>query len=441
MAEQEPKRLLMLCYHFSPAVSGGVERSARFARYLPEHGWAPLVVTTNRWGAPDGEYDGVLRVGELFRRRRLRAGGRGGVGTAADPSRAAGARSARRTPFLRFVEKWLLIPDKHVRWTAMALLPALGQLGRGGADAIYTTSPPASAHVLGLILKRLTGKPWIMDLRDPWTLEPLNWYLRAGGARLSLERWIERICFGSADAIVATTEEAALKYRELYPGRAGRIHWIPNGFDARELEAARSSVSPGAYLEGLGEGCFVISHLGTFCRYTDTPAFPRGFLDAVKTLAAQGILTSRTCRIVFAGSMNRETERLIARYDLGGLISMTGPVPHVEALRIMLRSDLLLLYDPNTEGNYYIHGKLYEYLAAGRWILGVLPAGAARALLKRSGRAIAIAKDDGEEISRVLVRALRERGRPPTREDFDVSRYEGRHQALALARIIEGVCR
>ena len=112
----------MLCYHFSPAVSGGVERSARFARYLPEHGWNPLVVTTNRWEAPDGEDDGVLRVGELFRRRRLRAAGRGGAGTAAAPSCAAGARSARRAPFLRFAEKWLLVPDKHVRWTARAFL-------------------------------------------------------------------------------------------------------------------------------------------------------------------------------------------------------------------------------------------------------------------------------------------------------------------------------
>ncbi|MGD1049406.1 MAG: glycosyltransferase, partial [Candidatus Krumholzibacteriaceae bacterium] len=318
MAKQEPKRLLMLCYHFSPAVSGGVERSARFARYLPEHGWTPFVVTTNRWGTPGGEDNRVLRVGELFRGRRRRAAGGGGTGTAAGPSPAAQARSARRAPFVRFAEKWLLVPDKHVRWTAMALLPARGKLGRGGADAIYTTSPPASAHVLGLILKRLTGKPWIMDLRDPWTLEPLNWYLRAGGARLSLERRIERICFGGADAIIATTEEAALEYRELYPGCAGRIHWIPNGFDARELEAARSPVPPAAYLEGLGEGCFVISHLGTFCRYTDAPAFPKGFLDAVKMLAAQGILTSRTCRIVFAGGMNPETERLIARYDLGG---------------------------------------------------------------------------------------------------------------------------
>jgi glycosyltransferase involved in cell wall biosynthesis len=441
MAEQEPKRLLMLCYHFSPSVSGGVERSARFARYLPEHGWTPLVVTTNRWGAPGGEDDGVLRVGELFRGGRSRVGGRGGAGAGAGSSRDVVDRNGRRAPLFRFAEKWLLVPDKHVRWTAMALLPALGKLGRGRADAIYTTSPPASAHVLGLILKKLTGKPWIMDLRDPWTLEPLNWYLRAGGARLALERRIERICFGNADAIIVTTEEAALKYRELYPGRAGRIHWIPNGFDAREFEVARSPASAGAYLQDLEEGCLVISHLGTFCRYTDAPAFPKGFLDAVKKLAGQGVITNRTCRIIFAGAMNRETERLVGRYDLGGLISMTGPVPHIGALSIMLRSDVLLLYDPNTEGNYYIHGKLYEYLAAGRWILGVLPAGATRSLLERSERAIAIARDDGEEISRVLVRALRERGHPPGRRDFDLSRYEGRNQARDLARIIEGACR
>jgi len=428
----------MLCYHYPPAVSGGVARSARFARHLSEYGWMPVVVTTSRWGEGGGTGETVVRVRELLRRAGSAAADRAGSGAS---GRASGAstRAGLRRALFRFAEKWLLIPDKHVRWATMAFFPALGALRRGPAEAIYTTSPPASAHVLGLTLKGLTRRPWIMDLRDPWTLEPLGWYLRGGGARLSLEKWIERLCFRHADAIVTSTPEAAARYGEVYPGCARKIQAIPNGFDADEIETARRSISRSDILKGIGENVFVMSHVGTFCRHTDLPAYPKGLLDAVRGLAREGAISPSAFRIVFAGGMNPETERLIARYDLGGLISTTGPVAHVDALRIMLRSDLLLLYDPNREARYYVHGKLYEYLASGRRILGVVPDGAARRLLESSGRAIAITADDDGEIRPVLLEALAGRGGASARAGFDVTRYEGARLTSMLESVLEKV--
>jgi len=432
MAERKARKLLMLCYHYPPAVSGGVERSARFARFLPDHGWTPVVVTTKRWGGGGGGVEGEVRVGELLKRTTPTAARGGATG----PARSGPSGG----PFVRFVEKWFLIPDKHVRWTAMALIPALGMLRRGEADAIYTTSPPASAHVLGLILKKLTGKPWIMDLRDPWTLEPLNWYLRSGGARLSVEKRIERMCFRGADAILASTPEAAARYGDIYPSCARRIEAIPNGYDGKEIEEARSSASRAGALKGIDGGVFVVSHAGTFCRYADMPAYPKGLLDAIGSLSHEGIVSPANFRVIFAGGMNPDTERMIAGYALGSLISMTGPVAHIDALRIMLRSDLLFLYDPSREARYYVHGKLYEYLASGRRILGVLPEGAARRLLAASGHAIAITADDEREIRPVLLEALGERGRAPACGGFDLGRYEGAHLTSMLVRVLEKVC-
>jgi glycosyltransferase involved in cell wall biosynthesis len=438
MVERDKKRLLMLCYHYLPAVSGGVARSARFARHLSEYGWMPVVVTTSRWGEGGGTGETIVRVRELLRRGGSAAADRAGSGAS---GRASGAstRAGLRRALIRFAEKWLLIPDKHVRWATMAFFPALGALRRGRAEAIYTTSPPASAHVLGFTLKGFARRPWIMDLRDPWTLEPLGWCLRGGGARLSLEKWIERLCFRHADAIVTSTPEAAARYGEIYPGCARKIQAIPNGYDADEIEAARRSISRSDILKGIGENVFVMSHVGTFCRHTDLPAYPKGLLDAIRGLAREGAISAGAFRIVFAGGMNPETERLIARYDLGGLISTTGPVAHVDALRIMLRSDLLLLYDPNREARYYVHGKLYEYLASGRRILGVVPDGAARRLLESSGRAIAITADDDREIRPVLLEALAGRGGAAARAGFDVTRYEGARLTSMLARVLEKV--
>jgi glycosyltransferase involved in cell wall biosynthesis len=425
MDTAEQRKLLMLCYHYAPAVSGGVGRSVRYARYLPELGWSPTVITTDRYGrGPGMSGEEVVRVGELFRRRDYRGGS------------AASARGPTRGGAIAWAEKWLLIPDKHVRWTTMAFIPAMRIVRRGGADTIYTTSPPASAHVLGGALKALTGKPWIMDLRDPWTIEPLNWYLRTAGPRLAIEKRIELSCFRRADAIVTSTPEAALRYAEIYPSFAGKIHSIPNGYDERELEEARATVSNSELLARVGDSPFVISHVGTFCRHTEADAYPRGFLDALSGLVREGVIGPRTCTIVFAGALSPETERRVAAYGLGELIARPGPVSHIEALRIMHRSDLLLLYDPNPSGDYYVHGKLYEYLAARRPILGVLPPGAARRLLESSGHAIAVTEDDAGHIRAALLAALGARGRE-VRSDFDISQYEGRHCASRLAGILD----
>jgi hypothetical protein len=119
---------------------------------------------------------------------------------------------------------------------------------------------------------------------------------------------------------------------------------------------------------------------------------------------------------------------------------MTGPVAHIEALRIMLRSDLLFLYDPNREARYYVHGKLYEYLASGRRILGVVPDGAARRLLESSGHAAAVTGDDEKEIRPVLVEALSGRGGASARAGFDVTRYEGARLTSMLEGVLEKVC-
>lgn len=450
MAAQHHKKLLMLCFHYPPAVSGGVGRSVRFAKYLPEFGWSPAVVTTNRYGGERGTHgEAVVRVGELLRRVGAAPAGSaapgvvGGAGADGSGSAWAGriragaaARARLRGGIIRFAEKWFLIPDKHIRWTTMAFVPALRMIRRGAADGIYTTSPPASAHVLGLILKWLTRKPWVMDLRDCWTLEPLNWYLRAGGKRVSIEKMIERTCFRNADAVVTSTPEAEEKYAERYPRCAHKIHAIPNGYDAQELEDARATVTRNDLVRSIDERVFVISHVGTFSRYADTGAYPKGFLDAVAGLVREGAVSAGTCRIIFAGGISPETDRRIAGYGLDELMVRPGPVSHIDALRIMQRSDLLLVYDPNSEGNYYIHGKLYEYLASGRPILGVLPPGAARSLLERSGHAIAVTRDDATEIGDALRAVFAGRLRQ-TRSEFTVAQYEGKHLTSMLAALLD----
>ncbi|MCK4236279.1 MAG: glycosyltransferase, partial [Candidatus Krumholzibacteria bacterium] len=271
------RRVLMLSYHYTPVINGGVERSARFARYLPEFGCTPVVITTRRYGTGEGRLgERVIRTGEMHNIPFLKRTGAQGDSKRAmqRPQVEARETAGRRSPLVEWVLKWLMIPDDKIRWASCAFPPALRLLRRGEADVIYSTSPPESSHLLGMVLKGLTGKPWIMDLRDPWTFEPLKRYIREPGLRLSIEKRLEKACFKHSDIVIANTQEAGERYRTLYPKYAGKVRVITNGFDGDEMAAAASAFSHEGPFRGIGDDVFLVSHVGTFSRYTYEGAYP-----------------------------------------------------------------------------------------------------------------------------------------------------------------------
>jgi len=434
------RRVLMLCYHYTPAINGGVERSVRFARYLPEFGWTPVVMTTDRFGVGGGAVaEELIRVGEL-RISRLRAS-RGRFprrGNVSSPPPGFESTSSSTVGAVReWVDRWFMVPDDKIRWGARAFLPAWRMLRRGEADVIYTTSPPASSHLIGMKLKKLTGKPWIMDLRDPWTIEPLHLYLRKGGVRLKVEKSLERLSFKCSDTVVINTAEAAERYRELFPKQAGKIVVIPNGFDAEEM---MSSGTEERALREIDDGVFVMSHVGSFFRYTDMASYPAALFRALRTLVDDEIINTESCRVLFVGNIHADARRRMEEFGLHDLIELTGAVPHAAAVGIMQRSDLLILFDPAPKAEYYIHGKLYEYLSAGGWILAMVPPGASRNLLECSGHGLIVSPDDTEGIRRAIVTVLERRNRPSTSPDFDLSRYERKRLTSKLAECLDELC-
>ena len=168
---QRRRRILMLAYFFPPLGGAGVQRSLKFARYLPAEGWDPTVVTVRSqdyWmadatlAAEIGATTEVIRTASftgLTLLRRLTPRHSGGSG--------APRRSTRTIGRLRALSGWVLVPDSYVGWTPYAWRAALEAHRRRPFDAIYTTSSPDSAHLAGRTLARRLGLPWVADFRDP----------------------------------------------------------------------------------------------------------------------------------------------------------------------------------------------------------------------------------------------------------------------------------
>lgn len=421
----------MLCYHYPPANNGGVERSRKFAQYLPLSGWTPHVLTTDARGTlADAHVTYTSEPLSLYRRMNRRRKPLDVTATSAKPAGNANSLVNR-------IARALLIPDVQIGWTLMALRMGRWIVRQHHVDVIYSSTPPPSVHLLGYLLSRLTGKPWVMDLRDPWTIEPQNVLLRRYGWRLAVERWLERLCFRRADAIILNTPRATAQYAERYPMFAPKMHTITNGFDADDMAraAANTTLSP---WRPIPPDAFVISHTGAFYRSpTDDPT-PHLFLDALKRLYDDGMISAAICRVVFAGPVAPRTLERIVALGLDALIDLPGMLMHDDALRLMLASDLLLLYDPAGDGTTYVRGKLYEYLASSKPILGIMPDGATRDLLARSGRGLLAAPDELDAVVQHLRDALAGQG-AHVPSVFALEPYERKTLTRDLAAIFDSV--
>jgi glycosyltransferase involved in cell wall biosynthesis len=400
------KKVLMICYHYLPANNAGVKRNKAVVEKLPLYGWEPTVITTNILGGETK--NGIIRTPEF---------------------------TDRNLGYLNDLHRLMRIPDAQMEWIPYALKPSRGLLRNNGADVIYTTSPPVSSHLLGLALKKLSGRPWVMDLRDPWTFEPLSDSLRKAGLRLTFEKKLESLCFRNADTIVINTTETAEHYKSLYPGYAVKMRTIASGFDQDEIKRAQNQPSPWS------PDLFVMTHMGNFCRRTDRDMTPDGLLEALKALSDSNTISQENFRAVLAGSIQNKTEEIISAYGLDELVELPGLLPYSDAMKLLVHSDMLLLYDPEDDGRTYVRSKLYEYIASGKKILGIVPKGATRNLIDRSGLGMTVHPSDVKGIEQAVSAAMRSKSAPSPGADLDPSIYEWKRLTKELADCLNEISR
>jgi glycosyltransferase involved in cell wall biosynthesis len=339
------RKALMLCYYFPPIVTSGVARSLEFAKLLPEFGWEPLVLTVKRsrdpWVEPGlGEEPGGIRV------RRTPEWNLAGVvdvlhGLSCRVARIFG-KDLQRNVF----RESLCVPDPQIAWCST--LPAWR--AARACELIYASCSPFSSAVSAAIVKRLTGRPLVVDFRDAWSLNP---HSRPRGLQRALAGPLERFVLDACDALVVNTEGAARLYAAAYPQHHGKIVAIPNGYDALTPVARRA-----------GEGDFQIMHVGSFYGSRN----PDALLECLAGMGRKDIV------FVQVGRAFDSYERFRDRVS----IRMIPPVPREKALELMREASLLYLKqgrEPGVSDYIAVGAKTYEYLATGLPILAEVPPG------------------------------------------------------------------
>jgi glycosyltransferase involved in cell wall biosynthesis len=217
------RRVLLVAYYFPPLGGAGVQRSLKFAKYLPELGWQPTVLTcsTGMRYTQDPSLTADIPAGLQVERASV-----------LEPWRPL-LRSHRLTLFLN---RWLSLPDRQIGWFPLAYRKGLKWLRGGFFSAIYTTAAPYTAHLLGLRLKRATGLPWIADFRDEWTQNPSLPNPSPLYRRLN-KTW-ERQVLTEADRVLSVSEPITEGLQKLVePTQRGKFHTLTNGYDPADFPA------------------------------------------------------------------------------------------------------------------------------------------------------------------------------------------------------------
>lgn len=400
----------MIAYHFPPLRgSSGIQRTLKFAHYLPESGWQPIVLSAHP------------RAYESTSSDQLRDVAPGMI-----VSRPFALDTARHLAIFHRYPRLLALPDRWISWILGAVPAGLNLVRRYRCDVIWSTYPIATAHLVGFLLHKLTGVPWVVDMRDPMTDEdyPTDPLVRR------IYQWVERKALRNATLVVCTTPGAIEDYRARYPEiPPERFRLIENGYDEEHFAAAQARRNE-------QDNKFTLLHSGIVYPSERDPTM---LFEALAQLKKQGQINCSQFRLILrATAHDVHIGMMLSQHGIEDLVELAPPVGYRNALSEMLSVDgLLILQAANC--NRQVPAKLYEYLRAGRPILALTDAaGDTAAVLRQAGIDTIASLDSKEEIMKVLPRfiALAKAGLAPRIPVEQVHSYSRKARTRELARAL-----
>jgi glycosyltransferase involved in cell wall biosynthesis len=404
------KSVLMVAFHYPPCFgSSGILRTLKFSQYLPAEGWRPLILTAHP------------RAYESTDPHQLSE-----IPTEALVHRAFAFDTGRHLAIAGSSLRLMALPDRWVSWCAGAVPAGLRLIRRHRPQAIWSTYPIATAHLIALTLHRLTSVPWVADFRDSMTEDnyPPNPSVRR------VYRWIEQRAMAESTFAVFTARSSRQMYLDRYPDLApDRCRLIPNGYAEEDF----ADLGPAASRSDRPPGLVRLLHSGLI--YAEERD-PRPLLRALARLKTSGAIAPGRLRIdLRAAGPEGVHENLLRELGLADIVFLRPALPYADALHDAASADgLLLLQGPSC--NHQIPAKTYEYLRLQKPILALTSReGDTAALLDETGGATVVDLMSEHAIHDALpgfLASLRE-GTHPVPNPIQTQRYARRPQARELA--------
>jgi len=432
------KRVLIITYYWPPSGGSGVQRWLKMSKYLPEYGWQPVIYT-----AKDAEYpvedpsleQDVSHEAEVIRRPITEPYNfyKKFLGMKKEQKVKAGFidDTGHKQGWKERLSIWIrgnfFIPDARCWWVKPSVRYLRQYLKEHPVDAIVSTGPPHSMHLIAMQLKEALGIPWIADFRDPWT--EIDYYCKLRLTRRADRKHhrLEREVLTKADKVVTVSPDWAERLEKLGAPKAEVVY---NGFDESDVINTSEATVPDK---------FILTYLGVLFKVRN----PECLWQALGELVAEEVGFAKQLQVKIIGQVDKDVNLSIAHHGMKDHVILSPYIPHDQVAEALHQSSVLLLPlmpDTETDTLGLIPAKLFEYMVSGRPILCIGPTdGDTAKILNETQAGMTVGFEDKDKMKTVvksLYQQFLETGLPPLRNK-SILKYSRKTLAGEYVTIID----
>jgi len=427
------KRVLIISYYWPPIGGSGVQRWVKFAKYLPQEGWQPVVYTPENPDMTSTDLsllNDIPKEAEIIKTRifepygiyRKLTGNKGAAKAEANP--VTGEKRSFTKRLAGWIRGNLFLPDPRCFWIRPSVKFLKKYLKEHPVDIIISTGPPQSMHLIARKVALATGTPWIADFRDPWTKVFYYKHLQLGRWADRRHHKLEKKVLDDATAVVAVSP---LVQKDFQAMTSTPVHLVTNGYDECD------------YLVNVDDdGYFKVVHTGLLTSNGN----PVELWKALGRKCSEDLEFRERFKLILAGKTDSEVLASIHDAGLGNNLTDLGYLPHNQVVKEQLKAQVLILpirEEPETKA--ILPGKLFEYLAAGRPILGIgTREGAMADVLKETAAGKIFDWDEYDGVVNFLDKCWTDFKNGETRtENADIIKYSRRALTRKMTTLFENI--
>ena len=437
------KRVLIITYYWPPTGGSGVQRWVKFAKYLPQYGWQPVIYTPENPEqlAVDHSLEAdvpaeteiikthITEPYELYK-KFLRRSGHSKEAVEVNPV------NAQNKSFMQKVAMWIrgnfFRPDPRCLWIRPSVKFLKEYLKEHPVDLIVSTGPPQSMHLIGRRLSLETGLPWIADFRDPWTR---IFYFKHLSMTKCTERWHKKMEKKVLDQATRVVAVSPLVQQEFQAMTQTPVELITNGYDECDFPKGPCKDAFGC-TENNPDKEFVITHTGLFA----ADGNPTVLWDVLAEKCRKDERFAKLLRIKLIGKTDEQITGSIKSAGLEDNLIDMGYQPHSKAIEQQRNASLLILpLRKEPEYKAVLPGKLFEYLASWRPVLGIgQPDGAMSMILNQTKTGVVLNWNDSTSIARFVDLCWKNHLKGDlTVDDADISQFTRRELTRRMAQLLD----
>ncbi len=433
------KRVLVITYYWPPSGGSGVQRWLKTSKYLPQSGWEPVIYTPENPDVNSVDESLLKDVSADLKviKRKIRepyAAYKFLTGKKKGEHLQANIVSSEKKGFVQKLSAHIranwFIPDPRCWWIGPSV-KYLSKLIEGGErfDAVISTGPPHSMHLIAREIHKVFNIPWIADFRDPWTRIFYFKHLGLSAKSLRKHKELERSVIAEADRVTVVSSQMKTEFSQgEFETFRDKVEIIPNGYDPEDFDSVEKA--PDA------EGKFVVAHTGLM----PESANPDKLWKVLGDMAKSDKDLKEKLMVVTMGQTDGSVKKDIAENGLSDNFKDLGYVPHAQSVAWQKRADILLLpLRKEEESKAILTGKFFEYLASGNNILAFGPTdGDLAHSLKETGSGIICEFDDENSIKEAFVKL--QKPNSPTQEQIEnKQKYSRKAGAESFAKLLDQI--